>query len=256
MRIHEFGKDNKQVIILVHPSVVRWDYFEFVIPLLEKKYRVIVPALPGYDEEGKDDFTSVEQISADLADWLKSNGMEDISCIYGCSMGGSVVVRMLADNRLKIRNAVIDGGITPYRLPWILTRLIAVKDFLLIWRGKLGGMGLLEKAFSTDAYSEEDLQYIADVLRTMSAKTIWRTFESCNNYTMPVPVKTSCERIEYWYAEAEEKDRKKDLTFIRDDFPQARILKYTNLGHGGLAVLKPGVLAKRIEDLCERDEIC
>lgn len=25
------------------------DYFEYVIPLLEKDYRLIVPALPGYD---------------------------------------------------------------------------------------------------------------------------------------------------------------------------------------------------------------
>lgn len=49
MNIHEFGKENRESIFLIHPSVVKWDYFEYVIPLLEKNYHLIVPALPGYD---------------------------------------------------------------------------------------------------------------------------------------------------------------------------------------------------------------
>ena len=69
MTIHEFGKENDKVIVLLHPSVVMWDYFEYVIPLLEKKYHLIVPALPGYDPDEKSDFTSVEEISSELEDW-------------------------------------------------------------------------------------------------------------------------------------------------------------------------------------------
>ena len=48
MTIHEFGKENEQVIALVHPSVVMWDYFEYVLPLLERKYHLIIPAIPGF----------------------------------------------------------------------------------------------------------------------------------------------------------------------------------------------------------------
>ncbi|MCR5768309.1 MAG: alpha/beta hydrolase, partial [Lachnospiraceae bacterium] len=119
MTIHEFGTENEQVVVLVHPSIVMWDYFEYVIPLMEKKYHLVIPAIPGYDPEVKGDFSSVEEISAELEDWLIRNDLRDVACIYGCSMGGSIVVRMLADNRLNIRSAVIDGGITPYQLPWI-----------------------------------------------------------------------------------------------------------------------------------------
>lgn len=46
-------------------------------------------------------------------------------------------------------------------------------------------MALLEKAFATDGYSKEDLQDVADILKHCSRKTIWRTFESCNNYKLP-----------------------------------------------------------------------
>ncbi len=247
MTVHEFGKDNKNVVVLIHPALVMWDYFEYVIPLLQEKYRVIVPALPGYDEDKPGDFTSVEEIAAELARWLAAHGIKEIGGIYGCSMGGAIVTRFLADQRIRVRAAVIDGGITPYQLSWIATRCIAVRDFLMIYMGKLGGIKLLEKAFATDDYSEEDLQYVAKVLRFVSAKTVWRTFESCNNYKMPMDFQSGRKTIEYWYAQAEKKARKLDIAYIRNHFPQAVFKAFENVGHGGLAALKPELLVAELE---------
>lgn len=247
MTIHEFGKENEKTVVLIHPAAVMWDYFEYVIPLMEKRYHLIVPALPGYDTELEDDFTRVEEIASELEDWLIDHGYSDISCIYGCSMGGAVVARVLAENRLRIRSAVMDGGITPYQLPWIITRVIAVRDFLMVSMGKIGGLRLLEKAFSTDEYSEEDLKYMSGVLKMLSFRTIWRTFESCNNYEMPDPVHTDCGRIEYWFARQETKDRKWDIAYVKEHFPQTRFRRFDNIGHGGLAPLQPERLAKNLE---------
>ena len=247
MTIHEFGKENDRVVVLVHPSLVMWDYFEYVIPLLQDRYRLIIPALPGYDEDTPGDFTCVEKIAEELADRLEERGLSEISCIYGCSMGGAVVTRFLADNRVKTHCAVMDGGITPYQLPWIVTRFIAVRDFLMVYMGKLGGIRLLEKAFTSDEYSEEDLKYIEKVLNYISTKTIWRTFDSCNNYAMPKVIRTDCPRIEYWYARTEEKARKWDIEYIRKQFPRTAFRVFENIGHGGLAALKPELLASEIE---------
>jgi len=254
MTVHEFGKENDKVVVLVHPSIVMWDYFEYVIPLLEKNYHVIVPAIPGYDPDEKNDFTSVEEISKELAEWLLLQNIHEVACLYGCSMGGSIVTRMLASNEVNIKSAAIDGGITPYKLPWIITRLIAVKDFLLIYTGKIGGAKLLEKAFSTDELSEEDVQYAAKVLKMLSAKTIWRTFESCNNYSMPKNVKTDCRHIEYWVAEKEVKDRKSDIARIKEFFPHTVFRKINDVGHGGLAPFNPKRFVRGIERACKEGE--
>ena len=254
MTIHEFGQSNDEVVVLVHPSVVMWDYFEYVIPLMQDHYHLIIPALPGYDTESDSDFTSVEEIAEELASWLNTHGYTEISCIYGCSMGGAVVTRFLADRKVKARGAVIDGGITPYQLPWIVTRVIAVKDFLLIAMGKVGGLKILQKAFSTDEYSAEELKYIVKVLKHMSAKTIWRTFESCNNYAMPKPVVADCDHIEYWYAKTEEKDRKGDIAYIRQNLPQTVFKVFENIGHGGLAALKPELLSTELIRVIGRGE--
>ena len=31
MTIYEFGQGNKETVVLIHPSLVMWDYFEYVI---------------------------------------------------------------------------------------------------------------------------------------------------------------------------------------------------------------------------------
>lgn len=249
MTIHEFGKENKEILVLIHPAIVMWDYYEYLIPLMENRYHLVIPALPGYDEERSGDFTSVEDISEELAEWLGMQGYSKIAGIYGCSLGGAIVLRFLADDYISVKCAVIDGGITPYRLPWILTRLIAVRDFSLIALGKLGGLKLLEKAFSTDDYSEEDLKYVAGVLRQMSAKTIWRTFESANNYIMPDRIHTDCKHVEYWFSKAEEKDRKWDIAYLKEKLPGTHFRRYKNVGHGGLAALAPKKLAAVLDRL-------
>ncbi len=247
MTIHEFGKENDPVVVLVHPSIVMWDYFEDVIPLLEEKYHLIIPALPGYDPDQGGDFTSIEEIAAELESWLTVHDMNEVACLYGCSMGGSIVSRMLANNGLNIRSAVIDGGITPYQLPWIITRFIAVKDFLMIYAGKIGGVDLLEKAFATDELSQNDIEYAAKVLDMISAKTIWRTFDSCNNFPMPRMIGSDCKHIEYWVADKEVKERRWDIAYIRKHFPQTKFRKIRDTGHGGLAPFHPEKFARGIE---------
>lgn len=249
MNIHEFGKENKKIILLIHPSVVKWDYFEVVIPLLQENYHLLVPALPGYDFENDSDFSSVEQIALELNGWIKANGYTEIYAVYGCSMGGSIALMVTLGQMIKIKHCIMDGGITPYQLPWIVTRFIALKDYLMMMIGRTGGVALLEKAFATDDYSKEDLQYVADVLRHCSRKTIWRTFDSCNNYKVPESVTKLSTQIHYWYAEGEEKERKLDINYMKRKFPQTKFEVLPKLGHAGLVLLKPELFAEMIDKL-------
>lgn len=249
MNIHEFGKGNSETIVLIHPSVVRWDYYEYVVPLLEQCYHVVVPALPGYDLDEDSDFTSVEQIAAELGDWLKINGCASVHAVYGCSMGGSIALMLAVGQAVQIDHCVMDGGITPYQLPWIATRFIAVRDYLMMMIGRTGGIKLLEKAFSTDEYSEDDLKYVADVLKHCSRRTLWRTFESCNNYKMPKPIPTVPAKLHYWYADKEEKERAWDIEYMKRHFAGTEFKVLEDIGHGGMAALRPQLLADMLEKL-------
>ena len=180
MRIYEYGKENPECILLIHPSLVTWDYFENVIPLLEEHYHLLIPAIPGYDLKDDSQFSTVEKVASQLADELLQKGIREVKAIYGCSMGGSIVLRMAADGKLKAQHYVMDGGITPYQLPWILTRLIALRDFGMMALGKLGGERLIVKAFSSSQYSEEDLKY----MKKYVPDTVFTCFEGMDHGDM------------------------------------------------------------------------
>lgn len=249
MKIYEFGKENKEVIVLIHPSVVAWDYFERVIPLLKKDHHLLVPALPGYDLTNSSGFTSVEKTASDLADQLIRNDIKEVKAVYGCSMGGSIALRMAADHKLKIRNCIMDGGITPYQLPRILTRFIALRDFAMMAVGKLGGEKLMIRAFSGSRYSEDDLKYISDVLNHCSYRTLWNTFDSCNNYRMPKRTMRFSGKIRYWYGEKERKARDWDIRYMKRFIPQTVFQEFKGMDHGDMAYFCPEILAEEIGKL-------
>ena len=115
--------------------------------------------------------------------------------------------------------------------------------------GRAGGVGLLKKAFATDDYTKEDLQYVPDVLRHCSRNTLWRTFDSCNNYKVPEPVPQIDTKLHYWYTKDEEKERKKDIEYVKRQFPQTEFEVLPELGHVGLILLKPELFEIMIQVL-------
>ena len=251
MRLYEYGQENRECILLIHPSLVTWDYFENVIPLLKKDYHLLIPALPGYDLQDDSEFSSVERIASELADALLEKGIHEVKAIYGCSMGGSIVLRMAADRKLKARHYVMDGGITPYQLPWILTRFIALRDFGMMALGKLGGEKMIVKAFSSTQYTEEDLKYVANIFRHCTYRTLWNTFDSCNNYRMPRPVGRLPGTVHYWYAEKEEKARALDLKYMRKFVPDTQFRVFRGMDHGDMALYHPNLLNEALRTLDE-----
>ena len=240
MTIHEFGKENKDLIVLFHPLGVWWDVFEYVIPELSEQYHLIIPAIPGHDPDVPlRDFSSIEIIAEEMESWLHSNGHDHVRCLYGCSMGGALVMRMLADGIITADIAVIDGGITPYQLPKPVTYLIGIKDFLMTMAGKYMSVKALSGVFDPEKYSPEDMIYIKKVLGRMSIRTIWRGFYSTNNYSMPFGTISTDTHIEYWYGEDEKSAREWDIEYVRKKFPAVVFRENKGQDHAEFFTLHP-----------------
>lgn len=246
LNVHEFGKQNEKIIVLIHPSIVRWDYFMDVIPLLEKEYHLMIPALPGYDLSNDGEFTSVEEVAAQIVEHLKNKNIDKVDAVYGCSMGGSIALCMATDHRITIDQVIMDGGITPYQLPWLITRFILLRDFGMVALGKIGGEKMIAQAFPAEEYGEEFIRYAKEVLDHMSYRTIWRTFDSCNNYTIPLSDRMIRSRIHYWYGEQEAKERNWDIRYMRKFFPSTRFVEMAGIGHAALAPFHPKRFVKEI----------
>jgi pimeloyl-ACP methyl ester carboxylesterase len=251
LNVHEFGTQNHDILLMFHGSCMVWDMYEEAIELLSRHFHVVIPSLPGHDLETDEDFTSVEQIAVQTADWLLARGYDTVACLYGLSMGGSLVLRMLADGRVTVRRAIIDGGITPYQLPWAVTRLIAVRDYLMVQIGRRNKK-ILEWAFPPEKYTREGVDYMHKALRHMSSKTVWRVFESCNNYSMPIPIPEIQTGIEYWYGEKEKKARAWDIAYVKKNFPAAQFREIPGADHGEYCMIRQRAFADDVTALAQK----
>lgn len=249
MDIREFGPQNERTLVLIHPSLVTWDYFELAIPLLEKDFHLVVPILPGYNLDDRSEFVSVEQHAKEIGMWLQARGITQVHAAYGCSMDGSIALRMAVDNMVRIDHTIMDGGITPHQLPYVLTRFIALRDFLMMAMGKLGGEKLLVRAFSSTEFSEDDLAYVARMLKHCTYKTLWNTFDSCNNYRMPKRVQHYGGAVHYWYAEKERKARSWDIAYMEKFVPQTDFKEFAGMDHGDMALFSPERFAQELRAL-------
>ncbi|OUM60161.1 hypothetical protein PIROE2DRAFT_14152 [Piromyces sp. E2] len=250
--IHEFGEDNTETIVMFQPLGVWWDVYDYVIPILKKDYHIVVPAIPGLDpDQPNSEFTSIEDIELKVSDWLIENGYSHVKCLYGCSMGGAMVIRMIACNKITTDYAVIDAGITPYQLPKIFTYFIGVRDWCMTEIGKHASVKVFSSVFDPKKYSEEDILYIKKVLKGMSSKTIWKAFYSTNNYSMPKEIPEPTCKIQYWYGDEEKKERNWDIDFVKKVYPKTVFVENKGQHHAEFFSLHPEEFCKQLKEFIE-----
>ena len=250
--VHEYGKDNKNIIVMFHPLGVWYDVFEYVTPILEKDYYLIIPAIPGLDPDNpKSEFTSIEDIESKITDYLIKSGHSHVKCLYGCSMGGSLVIRMLASNKIITDFAVIDAGITPYEMNKFFTYCIGVRDWCMTQIGKYASVNSLSSVFDPKKYKENDILYIKKVLNSMSSKTIWNGFYSTNNYSMPKDFKEPTCKIQYWFGDEEKKERELDINFIKKVYPKTIFVENKGQNHAEFFSLHPVEFCKQLKEFIE-----
>ena len=245
MHIHEFGTSHPDILLMFHGSCMNWDMYKDSIEQLSQHFHVVIPALPGHDLESTEDFISVEKTTEEIEKWLLKREYKKIFGLYGLSMGGSLALRFLANNRISVNKAVIDAGITPYQLPYLLTRFIVVRDYMMIQLGR-SSQKILALAFPPEKYTKEGVGYMHRIMRHMSSKTIWRVFDSCNNYAMPSPIPIIQTNVAYWYAEKEKKARKWDIDYVKKIYPQTKFRELPGLDYGEYCMMYPQKFAKDI----------
>ncbi len=238
MNFHEFGQENKDIIIMIHGLSMTWDMFEDAIDILKDEYHIIAAAVPGHDPHTKEDFTTVEEIASLIERYLLEKEYNYILCLYGLSMGGGIAIRMLADNRIHFQNAIIDAGITPYEMPRLFTRAILLNDFCTTMLARRFP-ALLDFVFPAERFSEKIRQKEVKGLKNMTPKSIWNAYDSTDNYSMPSVFPDIPTYIEYWYGEDEKKDRMLDLKYVRKHIPNVKFRKIPHMTHGQFICAEP-----------------
>lgn len=244
MNVYEFGTENQRKLLFFQGSCTCWKDYLPSIELLVQQFHVIVPAMEGHDPTVKTNFVSVEKTVSDTTQYLLEHGHTSLYAVYGLSMGGSMVLRLLAEQRIPVKKAILDGAITPYEFLHWFTRLILLRDYLMIQflRSNIFIFRLFfdPKRWAAECSdTEADYKAMFDFLKGLSRKTIWHVFDSANNYDMPIPMPEPSTEIRYWYGSLERKSRKRDIRWMQKYVAGVQMREFPDMEHGELVLVHP-----------------
>lgn len=233
MRYHEFGTDRPELLLVVQPRLVTWDLLLPDIRLLAQNYHVVVPVLPGHDFQDGGDFTSVERIAKDLEDWLIAHDEEEVLGAWGIDIGGSVVVRLLADARIRIRHAIIDAGVLPHRGSSVISKLEAAKDYLVF---ELAKHAPESHRITRHLRTEEEQGIVSGTLKRITNRSVWNLASSCHSYELPEGPFGHGTAVEYWCGAGELRRHRSDIRAISAAIPATKIVQLPQTRSIDLAV--------------------
>lgn len=110
MKTVEYGKENKDIIILLHGGGLSgWNYNEEA-KILKKQFHIVVPILDGHSGSDRN-FTTIEENARSLIEFIDDNFGGSVLLIGGLSLGGQILVEMLSQRKDICKYAVIESAL-------------------------------------------------------------------------------------------------------------------------------------------------
>ena len=123
MTVVEYGKQNKDVVVLLHGGGLSWWNYRDAAEVLSKDFHVVLPVLDGH---GGETFTSIEDNAARIISYIDDQFAGQVAVLGGLSLGGQITLEMLAQRPDICRSALIESALVK---PAILTRALIGPTF-------------------------------------------------------------------------------------------------------------------------------
>lgn len=108
MNYIEYGKEHKEVIVLLHGGGLSWWNYREMAEDLSSNYHVVLPILDGHAESDHD-FTSIEENAVRIIKFIDEQFGGSVLLIGGLSLGGQIVLEILSQKKDVCQYALIES---------------------------------------------------------------------------------------------------------------------------------------------------
>ncbi len=121
MKYIEYGKENSEVIVLLHGGGLSWWNYQEVAAHLSG-YRVILPILDGHAQSDRD-FTSIEDTAEEIISLIREQFNGQVLLMGGLSLGGQILLEILARQKDICQYALIESAlVVPSKVTYALIK--------------------------------------------------------------------------------------------------------------------------------------
>lgn len=111
MKVYAFGDPHAPTLLLLPGTCCHWKgNFGHVIPLLSSDFRVLCVSYDGFDESETTTFSTMEEETEKIEDYIRKSCGGHIRGAYGCSLGGSFVGLLAARRKIHMDYGILGSS--------------------------------------------------------------------------------------------------------------------------------------------------
>ena len=243
MTVIEYGKQNTEIIILLHGGGLSWWNYREVAKPLEKDHHVILPVLDGH--AGSDaPFATIEDNAARLISYIDTHFGSQVTVLGGLSLGGQIALEMISQRPDICRLALIESAqVKPSKLTCALIGPTFGMSYGLIkqrWFAKLQATYLgIPKELFEDYYRDTCAITKADMIAFLKANCA---------YEIKNGLRETTARTKIVAGSREQKSILVSAKLLNSIIPCSKAEILPRLRHGDLSINNPEKYVRILEE--------
>ena len=243
MIVKEYGKSNKDIIMLLHGGGLSWWNYEEVSEILKSDYHLILPILDGHSGSDRD-FTSIENNANEIIEYIDNNYNGNVKLIGGLSLGAQILLDILSKRDNICEYAIIESALVcPMKMTNRLIELLINMSYGLInkkWFSKLQFKSLKIKKELFDKY------YIDS--SNITKNNMISFLKANSNYHLK-NIKTNKSKSIVIVGSKERPIMIKSAKRIHDELINSELEILSGYYHGDLSINHPNEYAEKVKKL-------
>ena len=243
MIVKEYGKSNKDIIMLLHGGGLSWWNYEEVSEILKSNYHLILPILDGHSGSDRD-FTSIESNANEIIEYIDNNYNGNVKLIGGLSLGAQILLDILSKRDNICEYAIIESALVcPMKMTNRLIELLINMSYGLInkkWFSKLQFKSLKIKKELFDKY------YIDS--SNITKNNMISFLEANSNYYLK-NIKTNKSKSIVVVGSKERPIMIKSAKIIHNELINSELEILSGYYHGDLSINHPNEYAEKVKKL-------
>ena len=244
MNFIEYGRDQKNTLILLHGGGLSWWSCREAAELLQGEYHMILPILDGHAGSDRP-FTSIEDNAAEIVSFIRQELGGSVLLIGGLSLGGQILLEMLSQCGDICSCALVESAAV---IPSRLTNALVAPSFgasygLIKSRGFAGlqfrSLHIKPELFE-EYYRDTCLIEKSDMIAFMKANTSYALKDSFREVSADVHV---------YVGERETGEILRSAEAICAALPSCSLHRMRGLRHGEFSINHPELYADAVRQI-------
>lgn len=241
MNIIEYGKQNRDIIMLLHGGGLSWWNYRAEAELLGDRYHVVLPFLDGHAESDHD-FTSIEDNASRIITFIDSEYGGSVLLIGGLSLGAQVLAEMLSQRKDICQYAILESAsVIPARITHALIRPAFASSYGLIQKKWFAKMQFRYLRIREDLFED----YYRDTSK-ISKNNMIAFLKANTAYELNPEIKNSRSKVRIVVGKKEQQKILRSAELLHELLPGSRLEIKDGLYHGEYSINHPELYVKEL----------